>query len=121
MNKYHGDQKKKIDRAYVIWCCKSSRPLSLGETDKSFRKFMLAATSGRYHPPSRKTALEELTTCVAVSRQLVKAEIHELMEEEGLDLCISGMSLKVVVDISSCINRAVCVQVIYGVKTVLPC
>lgn len=62
----------------------------MGETDKSFKKFMLVATSGRYQPPCRKTALEELTTCVSVSRQLVKAEIHEVMEEEGIDLCISG-------------------------------
>jgi hypothetical protein len=90
MNKYHGDQKKKIDRQFVVWCCKSSRPLSMGETDKSFKKFVLAATSGRYQPPCRKTALEELTTCVALSRQLVKAEIHEVMEEDGLDICLSG-------------------------------
>lgn len=48
MNKYVGDQKKKIDRAYVAWCCKSSRPLSMGETDKHFRKFMISATQGKY-------------------------------------------------------------------------
>ena len=62
----------------------------MGETDKAFKKFMLAATSGRYQPPSRKTALEELTSCVSLSRQLVKAEIHEVMEEDGLDVCLSG-------------------------------
>ena len=64
----------------------------MGETDIPFKKFLLAATSGRYQPPTRKTALEELTTCVSVSRQLTKAEIHEVMEEEGLDICLSGKS-----------------------------
>ena len=90
LNKYQGDTKKKIDRAFVIWCCKSARPLSMGETDKDFKKFILAATSGRYQPPSKKTALEELLTCVSVSRQITKADIHEVLQEDCLDICISG-------------------------------
>jgi hypothetical protein len=62
----------------------------MGETDKDFKKFILAATSGRYQPPSKKIALEELLTCVSISRQLTKANIHEVMQEDCLDICISG-------------------------------
>ncbi len=90
MNKYHGDQKKKIDRAYVNWCCKSSRPLSMGETDPYFKRFILAATQGKYTLPSKKTANEELTTLVSITRQLTKAALHTHMEEDVLDIAVSG-------------------------------
>lgn len=89
--KFSGDHKKMVDRAFVIWCCKSSRPLSMGETDKAFRKFCLVATSGKYKPPCKKTAREELVTCVAASRIHVKGELKVLMEEDGLDPCLSGI------------------------------
>jgi hypothetical protein len=91
MNKYIGDHKKKIDRAFVAWCCKSSRPLSMGETDKHFRKFMLAATQGKYVTCTRKVALEELITLVSISRQLTRASLHKHLEEDCLDIAISGM------------------------------
>ena len=90
INKFHGDQKKKIDRAYVIWCCKSARPFSMGETDPHFKKFMLSATQGKYTLPSKKTANDELTTLVSVSRQITKAALHTHMEEDVLDIAISG-------------------------------
>ena len=92
LNTFKGDQKKLIDRSFVIWCCKSSRPLSLGENDKAFRRFCLVATQGKYKPPCVKTAKDELTTCVAASRQLVKAKIHDVIHKDRLDLCLSGRS-----------------------------
>lgn len=115
MNKYVGDQKKKIDRAYVAWCCKSSRPLSMGETDKHFRKFMISATQGKYIPCSKKTAMEELITLVTLSRQLTRASLHRHLEEECLDIAISGVSTILVVYFTtfeiSCLSQA-----IFGVK-----
>ena len=72
LGRYVGDQKKKIDRFFVKWCCKSSRPLSMGETDPHFREFMVVATSGRYTPPCKKVAQAELITCAAMSHKNVQ-------------------------------------------------
>ena len=67
--RYIGDMKKKIDRAYVTWCCKSCRPLSMGETDQAFKDFLLAVSSGRHVAPARKVALEELVVLSAGSQR----------------------------------------------------
>jgi hypothetical protein len=82
--------KKKIDRAYVKWCCVSARPLSMGENDKGFREFLLAATSGRYIAPAKKIAQAELITLAAASQKKVQTELNELLHVDCLDISISG-------------------------------
>ena len=47
LNKFVGDQKTKCDRAYIVWCCKASKPLSMAEKDPHFRSFLFAVTNGR--------------------------------------------------------------------------
>ena len=44
------------------WCCKKGRGLSIGETDRELKSWMLQATRGRYQPPTRKTAMDILLT-----------------------------------------------------------
>jgi hypothetical protein len=88
--RYVGDQKKKIDRFFVKWCCKSARPLSMGETDPHFREFMVVATCGKYIPPCKKVAQAELITCAAMSHKNVQQELHQILNVDGLDLSISG-------------------------------
>ena len=48
LNKFVGDHKKKLDRAYIVWCCKSSRPLTMAEKDPHFRTFLHSDSNGRY-------------------------------------------------------------------------
>ena len=88
--RYIGDMKKKIDRAYVTWCCKSCRPLSMGETDHAFKDFLLAVSSGRYVAPARKVALEELVVLSAGSQRQVSEELNEILNKDFLDISISG-------------------------------
>ena len=47
MTKFVGDHKKKCDRAYIVWCCKSCKPLSMAEKDSHFRSFLYSITNGR--------------------------------------------------------------------------
>ena len=82
--------KKKIDRAYVTWCCKSCRPLSMGESDHAFKDFLLAVSSGRYQAPAKKIALEELVVLSAASQRKVSEELNEILNKDFLDISISG-------------------------------
>ena len=93
MNKYQGEFKKKLDREYVVWCCKSAKPLSMAENDKHFRRFCSSISNGRYLPPCKKVAAHELITLVATSREMIKAQIQEVLDVDCLDMSISGKSL----------------------------
>lgn len=90
MNKYQGETKKKFDREYVVWCCKSAKPLSMAENDKHFRRFCSSISCGRYTPPCKKVAAHELITLVAASREMIKAQIQEVLDVDCLDISISG-------------------------------
>jgi hypothetical protein len=90
LNKFVGDNKKKLDRAYIIWCCKSQRPLTMAEKDPHFRTFIHSVSNGRYVPPCKKVCMEELTTLVAASRVTLREHLHEHLDCDGLDLSISG-------------------------------
>lgn len=90
MNKYHGETKKKMDREYVVWCCKASKPLSMAEQDKYFKRFCASISLGRYTPPCKKICAHELITLVAASREILKGQIKEVLEDDCLDISISG-------------------------------
>ena len=118
LNKFVGDQKKKCDRAFIVWCYKAGKPLSMAEKDPHFRSFLYAITNGRsvlavqfslsipsssilystiliphfyrYTPPCYKTCREELIVLVGASRATLKEEFQQNLEEDGLDLSISG-------------------------------
>jgi hypothetical protein len=85
-----GDQKKRIDRFFVKWCCKSCKPLSMGEQDKNLREFLSVATQGRYIPPCKKVANEELISLAAMAAKGVQEELHEVLVVDALDISISG-------------------------------
>jgi hypothetical protein len=91
MNKYFGDTKKKMDREYVVWCCKSAKPLSMAEHDKYFKRFCAAISYGRYTPPCKKISAHELITLVAASREILKGQLKEVLEDECIDISIAGI------------------------------
>ena len=62
VEKYTGPFKQTLDEQFVKWCCKKGRGLSIGETDRELKSWMLQATRGRYQPPTRKTAMDILLT-----------------------------------------------------------
>jgi hypothetical protein len=62
VEKYSGSFKQELDEQFVKWCCKKRRGLSIGETDRELKSWMLQATRGRYQPPARKTAVDILLT-----------------------------------------------------------
>ena len=62
VEKFHGTFKLLLDEQFVKWCCKKGRGLSIGETNRELKSWMLQATRGRYQPPTRKTAMDILLT-----------------------------------------------------------
>ena len=94
VEKYKGDFKNSLDEAYVKWCCKKRRPLSMGETDKELKSYMLQATRGRYAPPTRKTAMDILMVMRVRSENTTKKDMKALKLERvapsisGIGYCL---------------------------------
>ncbi len=62
VEKYTGSFKHTLYEQFVKWCCKKGRGLSIRETDRELKSWMLQATRGRYQPPTRKTVMDILLT-----------------------------------------------------------
>ena len=62
----------------------------MGELDKNLREFLSVATQGKYVPPCKKVAKEEMITLAAMATKKVQEELHELLTVDALDVSISG-------------------------------
>lgn len=62
----------------------------MGEQDKNLREFLSVATQGRYVPPCKKVAKEELISLAAMAAKGVQEELHEILTVDALDISISG-------------------------------
>ena len=60
IEKYSGSFKQDLGELFVKWCCKKCRGLSIGETIRELKSWMLQATRSRYQPPSWKAAMDIL-------------------------------------------------------------
>jgi hypothetical protein len=60
VEKYFGSFKQDLDERFVKCRCKKRRGLSIGETYRELKSWMLQSTRGRYQPPSRITAMDIL-------------------------------------------------------------
>lgn len=81
VEKFKGEFKNSLDEAFVKWCCKKRRPLSMGETDKELKSFLLQATRGRYSPPTRKTTMDILMVMRVRSENTTKKDMKALKAE----------------------------------------
>lgn len=125
VEKFTGPFKQTLDEQFVKWCCKKGRGLSIGETDRELKSWMLQATRGRYQPPTRKTAMDILLTMRVKAENTTKKLMMALRGDRVLPP-ISGTWLGVFT-IFICIFsivlfplfRYVVMQVMYGAKTVL--
>lgn len=77
-------------QAYVKWCCKKKRGLSLGETDKEFKAYINQISGGRYNPPCRRTSIDILVHMTAKAQRKVGIDMKKL-REQGVCPSISGM------------------------------
>ena len=89
VEKFHGSFKLDLDEQFVKWCCKKGRGLSIGETDRELKSWMLQATRGRYQPPSRKTAMDILLTMRVKADNTTKKVLKDLRADRVLP-SISG-------------------------------
>jgi hypothetical protein len=53
VDKYYGSLKQDLDEQFIKWCCKKRRGLSIEETYRELKTWMLQATRGHYQPSSR--------------------------------------------------------------------
>ena len=90
VEKFHGTFKLLLDEQFVKWCCKKGRGLSIGETDRELKCWMLQATRGRYQPPTRKTAMDILLTMRVKADNTTKKVMKDMRADRVLP-SISGM------------------------------
>ena len=90
VEKFHGTFKLLLDEQFVKWCCKKGRGLSIGETDRELKSWMLQATRGRYQPPTRKTAMDILLTMRVKADNTTKKVMKDMRADRVLP-SISGM------------------------------
>ena len=62
----------------------------MAEHDKFFKRFCSSISFGRYTPPCKKICAHELITLVAASREIIKGQIKEVLEDDCLDISILG-------------------------------
>ncbi len=125
VEKYTGPFKQTLYEQFVKWCCKKGRGLSIGETDRELKSWMLQATRGRYQPPTRKTAINIVLTMRVKAENTTKKLMMALRGDRVLP-SISGTCLGVFMNFIICIFsiflfplfRYVAMQVMYGAKTV---
>ena len=60
IEKYSGPFEQDLDKQFLKWYCKKCRGLSIGETNRELKSWMLQATRGRHQPPSWKAAMDIL-------------------------------------------------------------
>jgi hypothetical protein len=89
VEKYSGPFKVSLDEAFVKWCCKKKKAISMGESDRELRSWILQATRGRYQPPSRKTCQDLILTMRAKADNTTKKLVLGLRQENVLP-SISG-------------------------------
>jgi hypothetical protein len=53
VEKFTGRFKQTLDEQFVKWCCKNRRGLSIEETARELKSWMLQATRDRYQPPAK--------------------------------------------------------------------
>ena len=92
VEKFSGSFKQDLDEQFIKWCCKKRRGLSIGETDRELKSWMLQATRGRYQPPSRKTAMDILLTMRVKADNTTKKLMLALRSDRVLP-SISGTRL----------------------------
>jgi hypothetical protein len=102
VEKFSGDFKQRLDEQFVKWCCKKRRGLSIGETDRELKAWMLQATRGRYQPPSKKTAMNILITMRVKADNTTKKMMLKLRAERVLP-SISGTFLSFTFTFLQCV------------------
>ena len=89
VEKYTGSFKVGLDEAFVKWCCKKKKAISMGETDRELKSWVLQATRGRYQPPARKTCQDLILTMRAKADNTTKKLVIGLRKDNVLP-SISG-------------------------------
>ena len=89
VEKYKGSLKLGLDEAFVKWCCKNKKAISMGETDRESKSWALQATRRRYQPPARKTCQDLNLTMRAKDDNTTKKLVIGLRKDNVLP-SISG-------------------------------
>ena len=71
------------------WCCKKKKAISMGETDRELKSWVLQATRGRYQPLARKTCQDLILTMQAKADNTTKKLVIGLRKDNVLP-SISG-------------------------------
>jgi hypothetical protein len=93
VEKFKDSAKRALDEQFVKWCCKKSRGLSIGETDRELKSLLLQASRGRYSPPNRTLALEVMLGMRAAADNLT-ASAMKALQAERISPSISGKHAK---------------------------
>ena len=81
-----------LDEHFANWCCKKRRGLSIGETYRELKIWMLQATRGNYQPHARKNAMDILPT-MRIKVDNTTKELMLALRADRVLPSISGMCL----------------------------